>query len=362
VSCFMGRHLGSIRDTMKLKPLMMRIGVLSLVICLCFGQATESYGAIWDGLLGRVDAKGDGGSSGAPNNGLPQKNEKGILATLVLVYVKCRNVVRDCYDEIMYWKDVYNTYQTMSDWFKRNKGEIQSIYGEACKLISDPGDIYATFDKLQNIFDRIDDIRIYEAREFDRLMAQMEGNVDNVVVGAVRPFTGATFSFVDALLEGNAFNPQTYLKGNPDVKLASPTSKEEAMLQEYVGQRKIVSDVPKEDWPDYRLLEASNIIASSAMAKSRMYRNWSMKATNNVSTIDNRLSKLQAVNEQEMGAGWYALENANANNKLMEHSLEEAKLLQGLLGVDMWYMSKRRTDQLYTVSNALDCRYGLIHQ
>jgi hypothetical protein len=339
-----------------MKPLFTRIGILSLLICLCLGQASEPYGAIWDGLLNRPDPKGDGGSSGAPNNGLPQKNEKGILATLVLVYTKVRNVVRDAYDEIMYWKDVYGTYQTMTDWFKKNQGQIQSIYGEACKLISDPGDIYATFSKMTAIFDQIDDIRIYEAREFDHLMAQMEGNVDNVVVGAVRPFTGATFSFVDALLEGNAFNPQTYLKGNPDVKLAAPTTGEDSMLQSYIGQRNIVSAVPKQNWPDYQLLEASNIIASSAMAKSRMFQNWSMKATSNVTAIDNKLSKLQAVNELEMGAGWYALENANANNKLLEHSLEEEKLLQGVLGVDMWYMAKKRTDQLYTVGNALNCK------
>ncbi len=333
-----------------------------MVIFLCFGQATESYGAIWDCLLNRPDPKGDGGSSGAPNNGLPQTNEKGILASLVLVYTKVRNIVRDAYDEIMYWKSVYDTYQTMTTWFKKNQAEIQSIYGEACKLISDPGDIYATFSKMTTIFDQIDDIRIYEAREFDHLMAQMEGNVDNVVVGAIRPFTGATFSFVDALLEGNAFNPQTYLKGNPDVKLAEPTSSEDSMLQAYIGQRNIVSAVPKATWPDYQLLEASNIIASSAMAKSRMYQNWSMKATSNVKAIDNKLASLQSVNEQEMGAGWYALEDANANNKLLEHSVEEEKVLQGLLGIDMWYMARKRTDQLYTVGNALGCKNSLIVQ
>ena len=94
-----------------------------MLVCLCVGQFTEPNGAIWDGLLNRPDAKGDGGSSGAPNNGLPQTNEKGILASLVLVYTKVRNAVRDAYDEIMYWKDVYNTYDTMTGWFKKNQGK-----------------------------------------------------------------------------------------------------------------------------------------------------------------------------------------------------------------------------------------------
>ena len=323
--------------------------IMLLGYSLCLAQ-TEN-------LISRPDPSGDGGSSGAPNNGLPQKNEKGILATLALTYVKVRNACRDAYDEIMYWRDVYNTYETMRGWFERNKRNISDIYGEACRLVTDPGDIYATVDRMSQIFDRIDYLAVYETRNFDRIMSNLETNTDNAITGAIRPFTGTTFSFFDALLEGNAFNPETYTRGNPE-RVERFGSDEESILNRYIGQRQIISEIPKENWPDYRLLEASNLIASSAMAKSRMYQNWAMKTTENVSTIDQKMSDLRAVNEVEMGGSWYALENANANNKLLEHSLEEVKVLQGLLGVDMWHLSRRRADQLTTISNAVEQKYA----
>lgn len=324
----------------------MKKTILLLIISftMCFAQ-TEN-------LLSRPDPKGDGGSSGAPNNGLPQKNEKGILATLALTYTKVRNAVRDCYDEIMYWRDVYNTYEDMKGWFERNKKNIDDLYGEACHLVTDKGDIFATLSKMENIFDRVDYMTIYETRQFDHIMSNLEYNTDNAVLGAIRPFTGETFSFVDALLESNAFNPETYSKNKEDLK-----PDEQKVLNNYIGQRKIVSEIPKENWPDYRLQEASNLIASSAMAKSRAYNNWAMQTASKVQNIDQKLSKLKGVNEVEMGSIWYSLENANANNKLMEHSLEEVKLLQGLLGVDLWYMSKRRTDQILTIQNAAEIHH-----
>jgi len=340
----------------------MKKAILTLLIIFSINSLILNSGlaeaAIWDGLISRPDGKGDGGSSGAPNNGLPQTNEKGILATLALTYVKVRNACRDAYDEIMYWRDVYNTYETMKGWFERNQAQVESIYGEACKLVTDPGDIYATFDRMTQIFDKIDYMAVYETKRFDNIMSTMENDVDNVVVGAIRPFTGATFSFIDATLEGNVFNPDVYTHGNMSNGKSALTKSEYEMLQKYIVQRKILSEVPKDNWPDYRLLEASNLIASSAMAKSRMYDNWAMNTTNKIKDIDSKLAKLKDVNEIEMGGTWYALENANANNKMLEHSLEEVKLLQGLLGVDMWYMSRKRTDQLTNISNATEIKYA----
>lgn len=487
----------------------MKKSILSLsILLIMFSSFETSHAGIWDNLISRPDAEGDGGSSGAPNGGLPQKNEKGILATLALTYTKVRNACldgstkvvvlresgvyefieieklngmhirvptcdplgnisiteaecffsknvnalirielsngdtlcttkdhlimsengeyveaeklsigfrimtsqigskrkdtgleitkiqeirretsvydisvksknhnfmvvgnsnkgyfvhncRDAYDEIMYWRDVYNTYETMKGWFERNKRGINDIYAEACRLVTDPGDIYATFDRMSQIFDKIDYIAVYETKNFDRIMCDMENNVDNAVVGAIRPFTGATFSFVDAMLEGNVFNKDVYTKGNVERGQKPLTKKEEKMLNEYIAQRKIVSEVPKENWPDYRLLEASNMISSSAMSKSRMYNNWAMETSSKIQATDRKLKDLKGVNEIEMGGTWYALENANANNKLLEHSLEEVKVLQGLLGVDMWFMSQKRVDQLNTMENAAEFKYSI---
>ncbi len=83
------------------------------------------------------------------------------------------------------------------------------------------------------------------------------------------------------------------------------------------------------------------------MANSAQYQLWAQRALSKVDSLDKKfLNAANNANEKELAAAWYALENINANNKQLRHNLLEAKLLQAMLGTDLYYQSNLRSSQL----------------
>lgn len=278
----------------------------------------------------------------------PSKEEGGILTTLVSSYMAVRNAVKFTYDEIKYFERMYDTYESMGLWFERNKRRVDDIFDATTQLVTDPEDVFTTLRRMEGIFDRVDYLVLYETHKFDAILAGGENLWDaatarnNAYTGLIVPNTEGVLSYIEALFTGNPAPTQDeYDRMTPEDW--------DAWNQNHIAQERINS-LNKDAWPEEKARRASVLIASSAMAKSAAFSKWSLRANQNIAELDGKLAGVKGVNQQSLAAAWYALENANANNKRIQHSAEELKALLGILGADLYFSARARTPELHQSS------------
>jgi hypothetical protein len=288
------------------------------------------------------------------------KNQWAIIGTLTDTYFKVRTCVLYTYDEIKYYESVKRSFTQMNDFFDQNKNFIQALSDETQKVFTDPQNVFVTFERLNTILDGVDKVRYQEARKFDEMLYGLENKYDHMVAdtfeyrvafinsahtklthtpGLLIPNTAQTLGYIDRKIFGN----------NSEIKIAESKNTSEIYSGEYSDFDLLTLDTLHNNWQDHRIRVANELVAAHSMANSAQYQLWAQRSLSKVDSLDHKfLKSAKNVNEKELAASWYALENLNANNKQLRHSLLEAKVLQAMLGTDLYYQSNLRASQLKT--------------
>lgn len=267
------------------------------------------------------------------NMDAPSKNETGILGTMVLIYTKTRDAVKTAYNEVMYFKEMYNNYQQMKSWLKRAQTRTTAIWDKASDLFTDPKNVFVTLDRLVDIFDNIDYAVWAVPNELDHILAKTELTYDKIVdgipSGGMLPNTDEVIEYVDYKFGLNRLPPDTT----------------DPITGKYVAQL-TAAKVNGQQFPEEDMVTASRLIASSAMANAEMYRNWALQSSQNIPNTEKNFASVQSANGNSLAACWYAIEQTNANNKLLANHLNELKVYQAMLGIYIYEVSDQRTQEL----------------
>jgi hypothetical protein len=295
-----------------------------------------------------------------PNTGpKTSKNQWGIIGTLTEVFFKVRTCVMYTYDEIKYYESVKRSFTQMNEFFNENKNFIKALADSTQKVFTDPQNVFVTFDRLNTILDGVDKVRFTEARKFDEMLYGIENTYDKFAAdtfeyriafvksanvklkhtpGLLIPNTAQLLGYIDRQIFGNESGTSVESSSNKNT-----VSIGEGLTDFDYAAR----DTAHNNWPDHRLRVANELVAAHCMANSAQYQLWAQRALAKVDSLDKKfLAASNNANEKELAAAWYALENINANNKQLRHNLLEAKLLQAMLGTDLYYQSNLRSSQL----------------
>lgn len=289
----------------------------------------------------------------------PEKEEGGILTTLVSTYSSAREAVKYVYDEIIYFEHMYTTYEKLNRWFETNKVNVADAWDASTRLATDPQDIFTTLQRMEKVFDKIDNLVLNEPRRLDYILAGGEywwdaaATRNNEYTGMIAPRTNEVLEYIEAFFLSNAGKPLTADQAS------RMTSKQIEAYARAMEARARLAGIKKEEWPEERLRAASVLIASSALAQSGAYRKWAITANHHVQDLDGKLQNLKGVNAKEMAAAWMGLENVNASNKALRHSLEELKVMSALLGYDNYDLSKRRADGIQLRNQMRDFQFSI---
>lgn len=292
------------------------------------------------------------------STGGTSKNQWGIIGSLTSWYYKVRTCVRYAYDEIKYWEGVVDTYKQIHTFFNDNGNLVKALQDTTTKIFENPKDVFVNLERLETIFNGIDRIAYEEPRRFDEILYAGEKNWDKFSVdtvlysiqlvrgdtntlthtpGILIPNTAQILGFIDRKMFGDSSNVDTSTSSN------SIDSVDLAFKDFDNSQR----DTSHQDWPETRLRTANELVAAYAMANSAQYRMWSQRSMQKVNSSDRHFAdNAKNVNEKELAASWYGLENINANNKRIHHSALEAKVLQSMLGTEIFYKSSQRQSQM----------------
>jgi len=265
----------------------------------------------------------------------PSKEEKGILATIVLVYSKAREAVKYAYDEIMYWREIKTSYNTMKQWFDKTKRNAKSLFNESTKLFTDPKDVFTTLDRLEYIFDGVEYMWWSVPEELDKHLLNLENDFDALQLA---PNTDEVISFIETTFELDQFK-------NPDTKQNRTLA--------YIKKQEIPSQTLYDNYYRFQetaTIEALKLVTSSAIAKSEMYKHWTEKAWAKIAETEKEFADVKGVNGLSMAGCWYAVEAGNVNNKVLYHNLEDTKMLQAMLSLYLFDMTKQRTAELAVVN------------
>jgi hypothetical protein len=299
------------------------IGILILALALAAGHAED---------LVRPPATGSTETS--------SKEEKGILASLILIYTKSRNAVRSVYDEIQYWKNMVRTYKMMEAWFNRNKQKLNEIVTDAMLVSTRKEDIFSKLKRADEMFSSINDVAFNETQNFDHTLATFERNWDSLAVHsrpAVRmmPTTDDVLSTIQTLFPSEQYKESL---GIPPVNSTAASQGPDTGLRLSERDSRL---------PEAGVANISEFVAASAIAKSEVYYGWSVNALGNVDQIGEKFKDFKSINQKEMEAAWYGIEQINANCFRLRLSSEELKVYLGILGFDLWRNSQRRGDEEY---------------
>ncbi len=267
----------------------------------------------------------------------PEKEEKGIMATMALCYVKCRDAVKSAYDEIQYWRGIKHSYENLKKWFKRNREKVVNLKECAVELFTDPGDLWAKLEKTEEMFDRFDDIAFYETARFENSLIRLETSFD---YAQLLPNTVEVLRILD----------ETFFNVNPEHdKTIAIEQKEDLEIIE--KEREYTEDIYNED-EEKKIIEATKFLIASSISESNMYHNWAIRSVKHYNNLDSDFSKYDGIKHVEMKAAWWELEDCNANNKKMRHMSAETKLYLAKLGLDLYEWQKKRAISLNYSNNA----------
>lgn len=251
----------------------------------------------------------------------PDKENKGIMATIALVYQTTRNAVRYAYDELMYIYELRDNVKAIGTFIEKTNDNAVSFYDYSSKLWTDPQNVIVTMRRLENIFDGAENLVFQTTYGFDGALANAETAWDNAAGPVLMPQTDEILKHTGDML--------TTVKIHPINKEGS----------EYSSQINL-----DKNSQDIKMMQLSVALASDAIAKARAYQNWAIKATQNIGDIEKKFqdSKDNSVLATDMQALWYTLEGVNAKNKLLEHQISELTITSALLGVKVYELSKKK--------------------
>lgn len=270
-------------------------------------------------------------------NGNPTKEEESILGILVAGYSRIRTIVRYAYDEVIYFRELVNQAKRVKQWWENSKQIVGNIKDEGVRLKDGDVPWYEKVLSLRNIVDNIDDLTIGQAYEFDRIAASCENSFNRMVQDTFS-FRGQTFNWTPGALVPNTDAIVNYF----ELKVLNDSSSANGSMK--LPPRSDVTYTDEKASIDSSFLEtkvrdALKYIAASAMARSNMYSTWEAKASQHKEGLDEQLEQFSGSNKTEMVSSWYSLERINALGKLVDHSAQELKALQGLLGYEMYQTS-----------------------
>ncbi len=286
------------------------------------------------------------------DNTPPTKEEQGILHTLVSIYSVAREAVKFAYDEIAYFERMFDTYDKMTNWFNRGKDKAVNTWDLADKLVTDPQDIFVTLDRLEGIFDGIDDLYLNEPYKLDWILAEGEYWWDRAArrnneygTGVIAPNTQAVLDYVEALFISSELPPLS------EAAKDRFTNEEVALYEKKRIISNQLSSMVADSWDYEKVRKASVSLASASLANSAVYTRWSMAASNSIARTDALFNDAKGVNQKSLEATWWSIENTNANNKLIQHKTDQLRIAMALLGIDIFKMSEQKKEE-YMQKNA----------
>lgn len=298
------------------------------------------------------------------NAGKTTKNQWGVISSLTSWYMKIRTCVRYAYDEIKYWEGVVDTYKEIHAFFDDNSDLVKSLSDSTVKVFTHPQDVFVNLERLETVFDGVDKLRYVEPGRFDEIMYKGEKNWDKLAADTVRysvqyvrgdtctltkvpglliPNTSQVLGFLDKQMFGDS----SKYNSNDSLNTSSNSDTVDFTFKDFDASQ---MDTSHQDWPETRIRTANELVAAYAMSNSAQYRMWASRAMTRVDETDDHFTKnARNVNEKELAAAWFSLENVNANNKRIRHSALEAKVLQAMLGTEIYYKTQLRKTQMSQV-------------
>jgi len=304
----------------------------------------------------------------------------GIASAVVAKYMKVRTIVRYAYEEIQLWKGVIDKYNAVKALFKQFKERVKT-FGNSFEDLFIKGKGHGFVEKLEkfvDLYDQADNLkqmpktlnqRLVELEDsWDALSAdEFTYNIGPWVTttkftpGMIIPKSKATFDVLTKVTLNNKYTDAV-------ADWTNPKWREEEKKQTPVGQRTIELNIDSlgreydtksvdtllpgvtDPFRYYTLPIISNeILLASALSLSNGYLQWSQRAMVGMGELDKKIQKIAesdstggGVNGYEFAAAWYAIENVNAKNKLLRHSVEETKILTALVGTDLHLRSTKR--------------------
>lgn len=288
------------------------------------------------------------------------KEELGTMGTLVNIYLSIRSGCSMVYQELQYWQGINEDYQNIKKWFNHNKKLVSSIGDQTINLFTDFEVSFNNMEKMEVLFDDIDNLFLNETRKFDALVTGMENDWDSLardehtfsygdyektikcVPGMIIPNVDQTLKFYEQYL------PTEKIRKNYFINKAADTSQIAEKQYNYFIDT---------TWPEQKIKLVSEMIMATTQAKSISFNKWSSVARYNLDkNIDSIFKATKNVNENDFAASYYALLEANDENKRVHHSLEEAKVLCQMLGIDVFSNAKKVMEEKETVRQFIEAK------
>ena len=276
------------------------------------------------------------------------KGEKGILATMILIYTKTRNAVRYAYDEIQYWKNMKKSFDALKNWFERNKQLVHQIPVKAKLIFTGKESAFKKLEAAEQMFDLIEEVGIRGPREFDHLLSKVETNWDtiashqNKLMRRFNMLTPSTDQVADGLQR--FFVSRGWVDSS---SLTDMTASERArLLADLERERNQMEDLDTV-MPEVQMQRVCELVSSSVLSKSEVYYAWAVNAVENADSVAAKFKRsgVSGVNATEVEIAWYGIETFQANSYRLRHGLEELKTYNALLGYDVWDLSLDRGEQ-----------------
>lgn len=273
----------------------------------------------------------------------PSKEETGIMSTLVNIYQKCRTSVQYAYDEIQYWKGVKNSYENLKKWFVATQEVAQHAKSVGNDLLHKDASAIEKLRMAEALYDDCEYIRTAQMMRLSMNLEDLEKSWDKFASPTIIPNTNEACNYTSQFFYDKSYSD-----------LTKPGASEKAA---YLAELKAREVLMAETDPRKRVVLLSREIVTRALANSVALYGWSQTAAEQYQKIDVLYEGAQSIPQLELVSTWYMIEQANANNKRIEHELLALKVYNAMLGVgifDLAYMNegKRRLLKSYDMMGA----------
>jgi len=261
----------------------------------------------------------------------PDKENKGIMATIALVYQTTREAVKFAYNELQYAYDVRDNVKALGAWFKKSRESAVTLYDYSSKLWTDPQNVFMTMKRMENIFDGAENLVFSTAYEFDAALSDIEDSWDKAAGPVLFPQTDKILAYAEDMMISAKMLPNSVSEADKN----SP-----------------VATVLDENDQDVKVLQLSIALAADAIAQSRAYSKWTEKEMENIGSIEKRFEDAEdeSVVSKDMQALWYSIEKTNTQSKLLQHQTNELAVSTGLLGFKVYRLSQKKAVEKASVN------------
>jgi hypothetical protein len=276
----------------------------------------------------------------------------GIASACVGTYMKTRTYVRLVYDEMKFWGSLVQQYDDVKTFVDNMGNAFKDVYYSAKNLGKGGHGLLYTLDQIVDLNDDINSVKRMP-KTLDYKIATMERTYDTGVT-LHKKFTysigggmlSATVSVPDGGIDLSSKHVMEYIDN-----AIHNDHKELYITVENKGDITTANLNPNKNDVFRRFtapVESNKIAISDAMAASMAYRQWGQAALERMGDVDQKtelIAKTGGINGVEFAAVWYALENVNAMNKKISHSLWEAQVLVAMLSTEVHKTSTAREEQ-----------------